>query len=182
MGPYARRAALLAGALVTTLPGCGARTGPATTDGPEPPIARNPPAPMPRPAHDRVLARADGSCVVSYRDDCPDFGPCEPGPEAERIPCPENLTYPDAHLSGGRIITKNPNGTCSAAEEDDCPVGAQCNPPRPSDLECPIRYKAPARDIVREGDHCVEYFHAECDPGDRCNPPPPQRVLCPDGI
>lgn len=187
MGPFARRAAVLAGALVTTSPGCSSRSAPPTEapgTAPEraPVIARNPPAPQPRPTHDRVLARENGTCVVSYLADCPPQGPCDPGPDAERIRCPDNLKYEDAHLGPGRIIEKNPDGTCSADQESNCPPDTMCNPPPPSQLDCPERYATAGRDIKREGNHCVEYFSVDCPEGMSCNPPPPQRVPCPKGI
>lgn len=148
------------------------------------------PAPEPAPTHDRLLTRADGRCVVSYASDCPPSGPCEPGPDAEIVPCPKSLLSADPGQRLVMEVSRRGDG-CLASFPDTCGTEHACNPPPPEPAVCPARLRPPDPEpipevgvvtttLMRDGDRCRLVSHVECPPNVACNPPPPQPVPCPD--
>lgn len=164
---YRRRAAMLAGAIVTTV-ACGAEGSP----------VKGPVSKADKPHVDKVHALAKGSCVVVYAEDCPEGEPCPPETYGkEPIPCPDGL-------AGGKgwLRLSHYDGNCDVMHEVECPPDATCNPPPPEDIACPKRYRPPEPTVRidrREDGTCWEMVQGNCPPSAKCNPPPPRKVDCP---
>jgi hypothetical protein len=167
MSSYRRRAAMLAGAIVTTV-GCGT----AQSSPPKP-------EPVQRPHVDKIVAIEPGRCVVVYASDCPVGEPCPPETHGkETVACP-----PYFQESTGWRQLHHFDGACSLMVDMTCPPDATCNPPPPEPFECPARYRPKPKGprVVKKPDgSCVEVFDVQCPPDMRCNPPPPRPVPCPE--
>ena len=72
--------------------------------------------------------------------------------------------------------------SCEAVIKVDCPKGAMCNPPPPTQVDCPPGLTMPkGLNIVSQGDGTciVEPEKVNCPPHAMCNPPRPRSVACP---
>jgi hypothetical protein len=107
----------------------------------------------------------------------PEPAPGPGGPVVMNPPMPQA----PAPAAGTKWTVYRAKDGCKAAYVVDCPAGAMCNPPPPSDYECPqnVSLDKPVT-VASDGTGCfVQYEMPKCPPGVACNPPRPQPVTCP---
>jgi hypothetical protein len=80
-------------------------------------------------------------------------------------------------------VSMNDDGSCVASLQVACKKGQTCNPPRPSQVECPkgITADGPMHIYAASGswDCFIKFDSGSCPKGATCNPPPPKQTACP---